>query len=162
MRNIRTYLGLALALVLLTVSATVMAATGPAELPLSLGTPAGEQHPPEFLRTIPPLQDGTASPPYISRLRLEEKDDLAALHFSGDFVSPYIGASLSQAESSMNNPTLPPVLSLRLGAGFDCHLDALTRLVFNYSFRLMPDSTSESKPRPDENYTMSLGLQFAF
>jgi hypothetical protein len=165
MRNIRIHVGvllLVLALVLLAVSAAAMNTIGPAERPLTLGAPADEQCPAELHHAIPPLLDRTASPPYVSRLRIEEKDDLATLNFSGDFLSPYIGASLRPANSSIDDPALPPTLGLRLGAGFDCQLDPLTRLVFNYSFHLLTDSTSESKPRPEENYTISLGLQFAF
>lgn len=169
MRKIRTvHAGiLSLFLILLAVSAAAKDATKLSDIPLRrIGAPAPEQSPTESLHAssvLFPSLDRPPRQPMAPRLRIEEKDDLAALNFSSSgFISPYVGAGLSHEDPPIHDPAQPQTLTLRLGAGFDCNLDALTRIFFNYSFRLLPDPTSESKLRPDENHNISLGLRFAF
>jgi hypothetical protein len=116
--------------------------------------------PPTRVALLAENQRHAPSPP---RVRLESSDSLTALNFSNSgFISPYIGAGIGHDEPPIHVPGRAQTLTMRLGAGFGCKLDALTRLFFNYTFQFLPDSTPDANSRPDEAHNISLGLQFTF
>lgn len=98
------------------------------------------------------------------RLKLESNDDLAALSFPGDHISPYVGASIDLLPLPNYDPaSATQVLAYGLGAGFGCDLGS-TRLSLRYQFRLFPEGGLLGKgPRDEEEiHRISLGLQKSF
>ncbi len=97
------------------------------------------------------------------RVRVESNESLTALNFNHTGVfSPYLGAGIGHEEPPIHEPGQPLNLMLRLGAGFGCNLDAITRIFFNYTFQFLPDAPSDSTSRLDDTHHITLGLQFAF
>ncbi len=122
----------------------------------------------EMLHSAPPIaivEEVVSRPePPTQRVRIIEADDsLTALNFTkSSFFSPYIGAGIGQEEPPIHDPAQPQILTLRLGAGFGCNLDSLTRLFFNYSFQFLPDSSLDTNPHLDDAHHITLGLQISF